>query len=75
MLTAVPCAGQSVLVYLFYTQQCLFANPKLLIYPSTLPSPLVTTYFLCLNLFLFCKFDLYYYFRFHIGVISHDISF
>ena len=39
MLTAVPCAVQVFVVYLFYTQQCVFANPKLLIYPST-PFPL-----------------------------------
>ena len=39
MLTAVPCAVQVFVVYLFYTQQCVFANHKLLIYPST-PFPL-----------------------------------
>ena len=26
-------------VYLFYVQQCVSANPKLLIYPSSTPSP------------------------------------
>ena len=38
ILSRVPCALQQVLVdYLFYTQQCVHVNPKLLIYPSPCP--------------------------------------
>ena len=34
ILSIVPCAKQQVLVvYLFYRQQCVYVNPKLLIYP------------------------------------------
>ena len=43
VLSRVPCATQWVLVdYLFYIQQCVYFNPKLLIYPSPQPFPLVT---------------------------------
>ena len=40
----VLCALQQALVdYLFYIQQCVYVNPKLLIYPSPFPlSPLIT---------------------------------
>ena len=39
ILSIVPCAIQQVLIgYLFYIQQCVYFNPKLLVYPSS-PSP------------------------------------
>ena len=41
ILSRVLCVIQQVLVdYLFYIQQCVYVNPKLLIYPSPLPFPL-----------------------------------
>ena len=57
ILNIVPCAiQQALVVYLFYIQQCVSANPKLLIYPSP-PFPLVTIslFSMSVNLFLFCK--------------------
>ena len=36
------CYTVGLVIYLFYTQQCVSANPKLLIYPSPIPFPLVT---------------------------------
>ena len=40
ILNIVPCAIQQVLVvYLFYIQQCVYVNPKPLIYPPLLATP------------------------------------
>ena len=41
-ILSIPCATQQVLTdYLFYIYQCVYVNPKLLIYPSPYVSPLV----------------------------------
>ena len=49
---------QNLAVYLFYIQQFVSANPKLLIYPSPTPSPLVTVslFSMSVSLFLFCRY-------------------
>ena len=39
ILSIVPCAVQRFLVYLLYVQQCVSADPKLIIYPSLTPFP------------------------------------
>ena len=40
ILNLVPGVMWEFVVYLFYIWQCVSANPKLLIYPSSTPSPL-----------------------------------
>ena len=72
-LTIVPCAIQQELVIdLFYVQQFVSANPKLLIYPFLPLSSLVSLFSTSVSLFLFCKLAyLYYFFRFHIETISY----
>ena len=64
ILSIFPCATQQVLVgYLFYVQQCVCVNPKLLIYPAPLPtfSPLVTIslFSMYVGLFLFLYISCY----------------
>ena len=62
---------------LFFVYYCVSVNPILLIYLSPSPfSTLVTVYLfsMSVSLFLSCKYvGLYYFFRFHIQVISYDI--
>ena len=72
LLSSIPCAiPQGLIGYLFYTQQCIFFNFKLLIYPSLSLSPLIAinlfsmsvSYFCFVNKFihiLFCFLDFIY---------------
>ena len=61
ILSIVPCVIQQVLVvYLFCIQQCVYVNPKLLIYPSPL-SPLVISH---------CVY-IYHFFFTHSSVDGH----
>ena len=57
ILSRVPHAVQQALVaYLFYTQQYVYMNLDLLIYPSPLPFPFGNNYFvMSVGLFLFYK--------------------
>ena len=57
ILNIVPCAIQWDLVDLFYIQNCVSVNLKLLIYPFPRLSPLVTInlFSMSVSLFLFCN--------------------
>ena len=76
ILNMVPCAiQQDLVVYPFYIQQFLSANPKLLIYPPPHLSPLVTIslFSVFMSLFLFCKYvHLYHFLDSAIQVILYD---
>ena len=75
----VPCATQQVLVLtLFSKYWCVYVKPRLLIYPSSCLSPLVTIslFSKSVSLILFCKkVHLYHYFRFHTSDIILYLSY
>ena len=67
ILNIVPCSIQQDLEYLFYIQQFVPANPRLLIYPSLLsPLEIISLFSMSANLFLFLKSSFVSYFRLNI---------
>ena len=52
-MDAVPCAVESVLVYLLYIEQCVPVNRTLLIYSAPHLPPLVTVSHKCVSLITF----------------------
>ena len=62
-LNTVPCAVQQAPAFgVFYTYECVSADPKLLLYPALLLSPLVTaiSVSMSVSLFLFVSFYRFY---------------
>ena len=78
-LSRVPCATQWVLVgYLFYKQECVCVNLKLLIYSSPRPFPFGNHKFVfevCepVSVLLISLFVSFFFVRFRIWVMSHGI--
>lgn len=66
------------IVYLFYIQQCVYANPSLPMYPSPLfPSVIINLFSTSVTLVLFCKYVHFYPFfqSPHISSIIRYLSF